>query len=221
MHAINKKMRADIVTMNTALANIFLKALSSQVHASFLQQRLCKSNIVFVDMFVWFVDHYRKTMAEDCKANRQRMAANWHPANGFDTLVLHLITDAAFAGCTNFMMANRDIVNIGLRVIKWCSMYAKEYKAWIPHEAIHPRIVKTFDSFKTFWAAKITLVNQTAVPTSQYGYRMATTNDDDSVVSYGKSIANFGAAYAATQESVKLQGTTITAMQSQLNTISQ
>jgi hypothetical protein len=63
-----------------------------------------------------------------------------------------------------------------------------------------------FNSFKTFWAAKITLVNQTTIPTSQYGYRRAATNDDNSVVSYGKSIVNFGAMYAATQESVNLQG---------------
>jgi hypothetical protein len=32
---------------------------------------------------------------------------------------------------------------------------------------------------------------------------------------------NFGAAYATTQESVKLQGTTIASVQSQLNTMSQ
>ncbi len=47
-HVINKKMRADIVTMNTALTNVFLKALSLQVRTSFLQRRLCKPNIVFV-----------------------------------------------------------------------------------------------------------------------------------------------------------------------------
>jgi hypothetical protein len=50
-HVINKKTRADIVTINTTLANIFLNALSSQVRASFLQWRLCKP-IIFVDMFV-------------------------------------------------------------------------------------------------------------------------------------------------------------------------
>jgi hypothetical protein len=80
-------------------------------------------------MFVWFVNHYGKTSAKDCKANRQHKAADWHPADGFDTLDLHLFTGAVFAGCTNFTMANRDIVNIGLHVIKWCGMYAKEYKA--------------------------------------------------------------------------------------------
>jgi hypothetical protein len=221
MHAINKKTRVDMVTMNTALANIFLKALSLQVCASFLQRRLRKLIIIFVNMFLWFVNHYGKTTAEDCKANRQHMAANWHPINGFNTLVLCLFTGAAFAGYTNFTMADRDIVNIGLHVIKQCGMYAKEYKVWIACKAICPRIVKTFDSFKTFWAGKITLVNQTTVPASQYGYGMATTNNNDSVISYEETISNFGAMYAATQESVKLQGTTIAAMQSQLNAMSQ
>jgi hypothetical protein len=114
-----------------------------------------------------------------------------------------------------------NIVDIGLRIIKRCGMYAEEYKAWIACKAIHPRIVKTFDSFKTFWVAKITLVNQTAVPASQYGYGMAATNNDDSVVSYGEPILNFGTTYAATQESVKSQGTMIASMQNQLNAMSQ
>jgi hypothetical protein len=28
-------------------------------------------------------------------------------------------------------MEERDIIDIGLRMIKCCGMYAKEYKAWI------------------------------------------------------------------------------------------
>jgi cysteine synthase len=69
--------------------------------------------------------------------------------------------------------------------------------------------------------AKITLVNQTSIPASQYGYRMAATNDNNFYISYGESIANFGAAYAITQESVKSQGTTIASMQGQLNAMTQ
>ena len=59
-HARNKKTRADIVTMNTALANVFLEAMSSQVRASFQQRRLREPNIVFVDLFLWFVEQYGK-----------------------------------------------------------------------------------------------------------------------------------------------------------------
>jgi hypothetical protein len=50
---------------------------------------------------------------------------------------------------------------------------------------------------------------------------MAATNNNDSVVSYGETIANFGTAYTTTQESVKLQGMMITSMQSQLNAMIQ
>jgi hypothetical protein len=112
------------------------------------------------------------------------MAANWHPTNVFDILALHLFTGTAYAGCTGYTMADRNNVNIGHRVIKRCSMYAKEYKAWITCESKRPRIVETFDTFKTFWAAKIMLVNQTAVPASMHGYSMAAVNDDNSVVLY-------------------------------------
>ena len=65
------------------------------------------------------------------------------------------------------------------------------------------------------------LVNQTAVPASLHGYGMAAVNDDNTVALYGESIANFGAAYAATQESVKTQGTTIASMQTQLQAMQQ
>ena len=68
---------------------------------------------------------------------------------------------------------------------------------------------------------KITLVNQTAIPASSHGYGMAAVNNDDTVASYGEAITNFGAAYAATQELVKTQGTTIALMQTQLQVMQQ
>jgi hypothetical protein len=100
-------------------------------------------------------------------------------------------------------------------------MYGEEYKAWIACEAIRPRIVKMVDMFKTFWAAKITLVNQTAIPASMNGYGMATVNDNNSVTLYGESMAKFRAVYATTQEGVKSQGTTIASMQGQMQAMQQ
>jgi hypothetical protein len=40
MHALAKKTRADIITMNITLADVFLECLSLQVCASFQQQCL-------------------------------------------------------------------------------------------------------------------------------------------------------------------------------------
>jgi hypothetical protein len=65
------------------------------------------------------------------------------------------------------------------------------------------------------------LVNQTAIPASLHGYGMAAVNTDDTVVLFKESTANFGATYAATQESVKTQGTTIALIQTQLQAMHQ
>jgi hypothetical protein len=99
-HALNKKTRADIITMNAALTDVFLDTILVGVRAAFQQRRLCEPNIVFVNMFEWFAQHYGTTMAEDRDANRQRMAADWHPGNGFDALTLRLFTDAAYTNAT-------------------------------------------------------------------------------------------------------------------------
>jgi hypothetical protein len=50
----------------------------------------------------------------------------------------------------------------------------------------------------------------------QHGYGMSTIDDDGTIVSYGESLANFGAAYAATQETVKNQSDSLSAIQTQL-----
>ncbi len=207
--------------MNSALADVFLEAMSSQARASSQQQRLRKPNIIFVDLFLWFINQYGKTTAKDREANRQRMAADWHPTDGFDTLIFCLFTGAAYASSAGFRMNDIDIVDIGLCIIKQCGIYGKEYKAWIACEVIRPRIVETVNMFKTFWAAKITLVNQTTIPAGMHGYGMAAVNDDDSVALYGESIANFGAVYATTQETVKSQGMTIALMQGQMQVMQQ
>jgi hypothetical protein len=57
-----------------------------------------------------------------------------------------------------------------------------------------PPIVDTIDSFKEYWAAAISLVNQTSIPAANHGYGMAAMDEDTSIASYGESLANFGAA---------------------------
>ncbi len=87
MHTINKKTRAD--TMNIALANVFLKALSSQLCASFLQRRLCKPSIVFVIMFVWFVNTTERLRRRIAK----RTISAWRPTG----IPPRVWTDLSFA----------------------------------------------------------------------------------------------------------------------------
>ena len=109
----------------------------------------------------------------------------------------HTHTSAA-----RYPMDDRDVIDIGLCIIKRCGMYSEEYKNWIARENETPPIFETIDSFKEYWAGAITLVSQTAAPALQHGYGMAAMDDDASVTSYSESLANFGAVYAATQESM-------------------
>jgi hypothetical protein len=178
-------------------------------------------NTVFLHMFQWFIKKYGIMTAEEREENWQRMAADWQPANSFEQLVTQLFLGASYASAARYLMEERDIIDIGLRVIKRCGMYAEEYKAWIGMEnagqLASPHVKQTLDSFKGFWSNSITLVNQTSVPALQHGYGMAAIdNDGGSIASYGESLANLGAMYAATQETAKSQTDSLAAIQAQL-----
>jgi hypothetical protein len=100
-------------------------------------------------------------------------------------------------------------------------MYSEEYKNWIACENGTPPIAKTIDSFKEYWTDAIALVNQTAAPALQHGYGMSAMDINASIALYSESLAKFGAAYAATQDSMKSQATTMATMQGQLTNIQQ
>ena len=149
------------------------------------------------------------------------MAANWHPSDSFEPLATRLFIGASYTSTACYPMDDRNVINIGLRIINRCGMYSKKYKIWIARENKSRPITETIISFKEYWAKTITLINQTAAPTFQHGYNMAAMDDDASITSYSESLKNFGAAYAATQESMKTQATTMAAMQGQLTNIQQ
>ncbi len=87
-------------------------------------------NTVFLHMFDWFINKYGKMMTEDCKENQQKMAADWHPSDGFEPLVTRLFVGASYASMACYPMNNCNVINIGLRVIKRCGINSEEYKNW-------------------------------------------------------------------------------------------
>jgi hypothetical protein len=149
------------------------------------------------------------------------MAADWHPSDGFEPLATRLSVGASYKSAAHYPMNDHDVIDIGLREIKQCGMYSKEYKNWIARKSETPAIVEMIDSFKEYWASVITLVNQTSIPAGQHSYGMAATNNDALHALYSKLLANFGAAYDATQETIKTQATNMAAMQGQLTNIKQ
>jgi hypothetical protein len=60
-----------------------------------------------------------------------------------------------------------------------------------------------------------------AILAAFYGYGLAAMDNNTLLALYGKLLANFGAAYAATQESIKCQATSLATMQRHLTSIQQ
>ena len=126
------------------------------------------------------------------------MATDWHPSKGFGPLATRLFIGASYASAARYPMDDCNVINIGLCVIKRCRMYSEEYKDWIARKQATPPIVETIESFKEYWSAAITRVNQTAIPAASHGYGMTVMDNDTLIALYGEALANFCAAYAAT-----------------------
>ncbi len=205
--------------MNAALSNVFLANLPKAIRETYKPIRMKQPNTVFLHMSGWFSMKYGRTTTKDCKENWQRMAATWHPSEGFEPLAMCLFIGTSYASAARYLMDNHDVSNIGLCIIKRCGMYAEEYKNWILRKNAVPPIIKTTNSFKEYCSDAIALVNQTAIPASQHGYGTTAIDDDTLVAAYNDSLANFGAAFAATQETIKNQADSLVAIQTQLASI--
>ena len=63
-HARDLKTRADIVTMNAALSDVFLENLPKAIRQTYEPIRMKQPNTVFLHMFNWFMEKYGKTTTE-------------------------------------------------------------------------------------------------------------------------------------------------------------
>jgi hypothetical protein len=88
--------------MNLALADVFLANLPKAIHKMYEPICMKDPNKVFLYMFDWFIERYGKTTSEDHEANRQRMAANWHPSEGFKPLATHLFIGTSYASAARY-----------------------------------------------------------------------------------------------------------------------
>jgi hypothetical protein len=65
VHARNQKTRADIVTMNAALSNVFLANLPKVICETYKLIRMKQPNTIFLHMFDWFITKYKCTTTKD------------------------------------------------------------------------------------------------------------------------------------------------------------
>ena len=201
-HAMAQKRCNDVINMNTALSDAFLDLIPVAFKQSYEQIRMENPNLVFREMFAWFVTKYERTSAEDPAANRNAMALDWHPLQGFELLVARLFRGATFANLAKYPIPDDDIVNIGIRVLHHTGLFAEEYKAWITC-GDDPTNLMSFAAFRAFWEMAVNIAAFTATPALHHGYGMAAAKDKASTTLLTDAVNNFGVAYAATQESLR------------------
>jgi hypothetical protein len=71
MHALAKKTRADIITMNASLLDLFLANFLKLIRGSYNPIHMGLPNTVFLHMFDWFIKKYGITTAEKREENQQ------------------------------------------------------------------------------------------------------------------------------------------------------
>jgi hypothetical protein len=209
-HRMALKKRNDVVNMNAALINAFLDLIPIAFKQAYKQKRMQDPNAIFHEMFNWFVFKYSRTLAEDRKANRTVMASEWQPSMGFELLAAHLFRRATFAKLAKYPINDDDIIDMGIRVLHQMGLFSEEYKTWILC-GDNATKMNDFTTFLAFWADAVNIASFTATPASSRGYGMAVAKDNSSALT--DAVYNFGAAYAATQESQHTSNKTINAMQ--------
>ena len=86
-----KTRYVNCLEMSKALIERFLSLLSTKIRTIYEKNVLmARPNATFQTVLQYFIDNYAFSTELDREDNRQRMLKDWHPADGFDTLVAQI-----------------------------------------------------------------------------------------------------------------------------------
>jgi hypothetical protein len=202
--------------MNSALIDAFLDLVPIALKQSYKQIRMENPNSIFCEMFSWFIKKYSRTSAANFESNCISIDLEWLPSKGFELLVACLFQLVTFANLAKHPIPNNDIIGIGIHIIYCTDLFPEEYKAWIICNNSTPTNMMDFSALRTLWDTTVNIASFTAILALQPGYGMNAVEDDASAASLTNAVSNFGRAYAATQESLCNNNTSINAVHGQI-----
>lgn len=215
-HAIAVATREDVINMNVALTDTFLDLVDATYRAQYDTIRMSRPNAIFRNVFQYFLQQYGTTQAEDRHTNKERMAADWNPSEGFQVLTDRIHMGMQYALFAFHPIADIDVVDIAERVVARTSLYNEEMKAWNKRDGQSIDEGKTWNDFKTYWAAAIANADVTSsTSAASHGFGMSSVSDIDEQ-SYNQSVANFSNAHQATQTVIKQLTDQNAALQNQM-----
>ena len=216
-HAADLKTRQDVINMNNALTDTFLSLFEPTYRASYERQRTRAPNAVFRNVFQHFLTTYGRTTADERWANKERMAADWTPSDGFESLIDRINQGIQYAFFAFHPIQDHEIVDIAERVLTRCGLYPEEMKRWIARDGTDgdEDQDKTWFRFQEVWTTAINAADDaTSTAAGQHGYGMniSGTTDDES---FDTSVTNFSQAHQHTQAAINSLTQQNQALQSQ------
>ena len=185
--------------MTKALIERFLGLLATRIREAYQTSvLLAQPNATFIDVFRWFVDNYAYSTELDRTENRNRMLKDWHPNDGFDSLVNQIREGVLFASYADHELSDADIVDIATQVAMKSGIFNDAYKEW--HR--QPAADKTWANWQNFWRAEFKAAIDVSKAAGQFGFGNAATANQQADAEFDNSVAQFAEAHSATQTTI-------------------
>mmetsp|Transcript_14753 Transcript_14753/g.20914 ORF Transcript_14753/g.20914 Transcript_14753/m.20914 type:complete len:541 (+) Transcript_14753:121-1743(+) len=149
-HEILQKEYDTAMALNTALINELCLCLGP-TNAKMVRDELrTNPSLPIMEVLDNLATEHPDT-DEDRAQNFMRMNAPWNPSDGFNALKTQIEEAAMYASLSDHDIAEWQLVDAGLKLIKNTGLFAEEVKAW----NLTPTTARSWADFKSFWKVQI------------------------------------------------------------------
>jgi hypothetical protein len=128
---------------------------------------------------------------------------------------MHLFIGFSYTSAAHYPMDDRDIIDTGLCQALW-NVCQGVQKLDLTQER-GPTNRQDYQLLQGILGQRDCTHQSDCCPALQHGYGLTAMDNDALVAAYNDLLANFGAKFAATQETMKSQANGLVAMQNQLS----
>ena len=197
----NKVRHENCRHMNEALVERFLSLLLGSIRTQYLGAQFVKTpNAKFIEVYEWFVSKYAHSDEMDRADNRKRMLTDWHPNDGFETLVKQIQDGVLFAIYANKPFQDDEVVDMATQVAMKSGMFGECYKMW--HRSDN-QAEKTWANWQEHWRREYQLNFSMSKSASKFGFGMAAIEPaPHQEVQFEQAASDFASAHSATQSTI-------------------
>ena len=120
----------DTKNMNRALTNRFLSHLSAPILQAFQSFYTQNPNMVFGQVFQWFLERYGVSNETERHENCTCMEADWSFDEGVEILINQINMSLRYATYTQNAMGDRETADCAMRIVSRTIIFREAYATW-------------------------------------------------------------------------------------------